>query len=179
MLRENRRRSLRSRRGQPSRERILPARLIFLSVPHALLPRICRYHQSLIGGAIGLPTIGDVGRFARSKQVARYLGLIPREPSSGCKQRMGATSKQGNRLLRTLLVEAAQPAIRFDPQFRKEYLHRCHRKHHAVTKVAAVRKLAVRLYWMLRTRHRLGVRMNESWPYRWLVEPVTPRMIPG
>ena len=97
-------------------------------------------------------TIGDVGRFARSKQVASYLGLIPRERSSGGKQRMGAISKQGNRLLRTLLVEAAQSAIRFDPGFRKEYLHLCHRKHHAVAKVAAARKLAVRLYWMLRTR---------------------------
>ncbi|OFW27224.1 MAG: hypothetical protein A3H27_02290 [Acidobacteria bacterium RIFCSPLOWO2_02_FULL_59_13] len=54
--------------------------------------------------------------------------------------------------MRTLLVEAAQSAVRFDPTFRKEYLHRCHRKHYAVAKVAAARKLAVRLYWMLRTR---------------------------
>jgi transposase len=97
-------------------------------------------------------TIGDVGRFSRSKQVSSYLGLIPREHSSGGKQRMGAISKQGNRVLRTLLVEAAQSAVRFDPAFRKEYRHRCHRKHRAVAKVAAARKLAVRLYWMLRTR---------------------------
>ncbi len=99
-----------------------------------------------------LLTVGDVRRFTRSKQVASYLGLIPRERSSGGKQRMGAISKQGNRLLRTLLIEAAQSAVRFDPAFRKEYLHRCHRKHRAVAKVAAARKLAVRLYWMLRTR---------------------------
>jgi transposase len=99
-----------------------------------------------------LLTIGNVRRFSRSKQVASYLGLIPRERSSGGKQRMGAISKQGNRLLRTLLVEAAQSAVRFDPAFRREYLHRCHRKHRAVAKVAAARKLAVRLYWMLRTQ---------------------------
>jgi len=97
-------------------------------------------------------TIGDVKRFARSKQVASYLGLIPRESSSGGKQRMGAISKQGNRLLRVLLVEAANSAVRFDPEFRKEYAHRCHQKHRAVAKVAAARKLAVRLYWMLRTQ---------------------------
>jgi len=53
--------------------------------------------------------------------------------------------------MRMLLVEAAQSAVRFDPGFRNEYLHRCHRKAKAVAKVAAARKLAVRLYWMLRT----------------------------
>ena len=55
-------------------------------------------------------------------------------------------------MLRSLLVEAAQIAVRYDPQFRREYLHRCHHKPKAVAKVAAARKLAVRLYWMLRTQ---------------------------
>jgi transposase len=97
-------------------------------------------------------TIGDVRRFPRGKQVASYLGLIPRERSSGAKRRLGAISKQGNVFLRTLLVEAAQSAVRYDEQFRKEYRHRCHLKPKGVAKVAAARKLAVRLYWMLRTQ---------------------------
>ena len=97
-------------------------------------------------------TIGDVSRFPRGKQVANYLGLIPREYSSGGHQRLGSISKQGNRLLRMLLVEAAQVAVRCDPQFRREYLHRCHTKPKGVAKVAAARKLAIRLYWMLRTQ---------------------------
>jgi transposase len=97
-------------------------------------------------------TIGDVTRFPRGKQVASYLGLIPREESSGGRQKLGAISKQGNRLLRSLLVEAAQIAVRFDPGFRKQYLHRCHQKPKGVAKVAAARRLAVRLYWMLRTQ---------------------------
>jgi transposase len=97
-------------------------------------------------------TIGEVSRFQRGKQVASDLGLIPREESSGGRQKLGAISKQGNRLLRSLLVEAAQIAVRYDPQFRREYLHRCHQKPKAVAKVAAARKLAVRLYWMLRTQ---------------------------
>jgi transposase len=96
-------------------------------------------------------TIGDVSRFQRGKQVASYLGLIPREESSGGRQKLGAISKQGNRLVRSLLVEAAQIAVRFDPGLRKQYLHRCHQKPKGVAKVAAARKLAVRLYWMLRT----------------------------
>jgi len=97
-------------------------------------------------------TMGDVSRFPRGKQVASYLGLIPREHSSGGRQKLGAITQQGNRMLRMLLVEAAQIAVRHDPQFRKEYLHRCHSKPKGVAKVAAARKLAVRLYWMLRTQ---------------------------
>jgi transposase len=96
-------------------------------------------------------TMGDVARFRRGKQVASYLGLIPCEYSSGGKQRMGGISKQGNRFMRMLLVEAAQAAVRCDPGFRSEYLHRCHHKPKAVAKVATARKLAIRLYWMLRT----------------------------
>jgi transposase len=95
-------------------------------------------------------TIGDVSRFEHSGQVASYVGLIPREHSSGGKQRLGSISKQGNRFLRQLLVEAAQTTCRLDEGFRKEYQARCHHKPKGVAKVAAARKLAVRLYWMLR-----------------------------
>jgi transposase len=97
-------------------------------------------------------TLGEVARFKRGKQVASYLGLIPSEHSSGGKQRLGAISKQGNRFARTLLVEAAQTATRLDEGFRKQYQHRCHSKPKGVAKVAAARRLAVRLYWMLRTQ---------------------------
>jgi|SRR5579859_1324384 len=97
-------------------------------------------------------TLGDVHRFPRSKQVASYLGLISREHSSGGKQRMGGISKQGNRLLRFLLVEAANIAVRFNPELRKECLHRCNQKHFTVAKVATARKLAIRMCWMLRTQ---------------------------
>src|SRR5262249_11757952 len=96
-------------------------------------------------------TLGDASRFPRGKQVASYLGLIPREYSSGGKQRLGSISEQGSSFLRMLLVEAAQVAVRCDPQMRSEYLHRCHRMAKGVAKVAAARKLAIRLYWMLRT----------------------------
>ena len=94
-------------------------------------------------------TIGDVGRFAHSGQVASYVGLIPREHSSGGRQRLGAISKQGNRFLRQLLVEAAQSVCRYEEGFRRQYAAQCHRKPKGVAKVAA-RRLAVRLYWMLR-----------------------------
>jgi transposase len=97
-------------------------------------------------------TLGEVARFKRGKQVASYLGLIPREHSSGGRQHLGAISKQGNGFARMLLVEAAQTVNRLDEGFRKQYHHRCHNKPKGVAKVAAARKLAVRLYWMLRSQ---------------------------
>src|SRR5258708_29580988 len=90
-------------------------------------------------------TMGDVNRFQRGKQVASYLGLIPREYSSGGHQRLGSISKQGNTFLRMLLVEAAQGAVRFDQGFRNEHLHRCHSKPKEVAKVAAAKKVAIQL----------------------------------
>jgi transposase len=97
-------------------------------------------------------TLGDVTRFQRGKQVASYLGLIPSEHSSSGKQHLGAISKQGNGFVRMLLVEAAHTANRLDEGFRKQYQHRCHSKPKGVAKVAAARRLAVRLYWMLRSK---------------------------
>ncbi len=96
-------------------------------------------------------TIGDVTRFAGSKQLSSYLGLVPSEHSSGSKRRLGAITKQGNRFLRKLLVEAAQTAVRKDEGFRKSISTVAASRPKGVAKVAAARKLAVRLYWMLRS----------------------------
>lgn len=96
-------------------------------------------------------TMGPAGRFRRGKQVASYFGLIPTEHSSGGGgQRLGHISKQGNPFLRGLLVEAAQSAVRYEPGMRRAYQRLAQRKCRALAKVAMARKLAVRLYWMLR-----------------------------
>lgn len=96
-------------------------------------------------------TIGPVARFERSKQIASYLGLNPSEHSSGGKRRLGAISKQGNTMVRWLLIEAAHHAVRFDPELRQDYQRLKSRRGNAVAKVAIARKLAVRMYWMLRS----------------------------
>jgi transposase len=96
-------------------------------------------------------TIGPVTRFPRSRKLVSYLGLNPSEESSGGRRRLGAISKQGNTMVRWLLVEAAQQAMRFDPSLRQDYLRLKFRRGHAVAKVAIARKLAVRMYWMLRS----------------------------
>ena len=96
-------------------------------------------------------TIGPVERFPSSKQLVSYLGLNPSEDSSGGRQRLGAISKQGNSLMRHLLSEAAQTAVKFDPELRRDYLRlKFRRGISGVAKVAIARKLAVRLYWKLR-----------------------------
>ena len=78
------------------------------------------------------------------------MGLIPSEDSSAGHQRLGHISKQGNALLRFLLVEAAQAAARCNPDWRRRYLHLAMRREKNIAKVAMGRRLAVRLYWMWR-----------------------------
>ncbi len=95
-------------------------------------------------------TLGPVQRFRHSRPVVSYLGLNPREHSSGGRQRLGAISKQGNSLLRWLLVEAAQSAARFDPELRRKYQRLKFRRGGQIAKVAVARQLAVRLFWRLR-----------------------------
>jgi transposase len=96
-------------------------------------------------------TIGPITRFRRSRKLVSYLGLNPTEESSGGRRRLGAISKQGNTMVRWLLIEAVYPAVRKDAALRQDYLRLKFRRGHAVAKVAIARKLAVRMYWMLRS----------------------------
>jgi transposase len=107
-------------------------------------------------------TLGPAERFPSGKDVGSYFGLIPREDSSGGKQRLGKISKQGSSFLRFLLVEAGQTAARYDPQLKRFYRRLAMRKNRGVAKVAVARKLATRLYLMLR----------EQWTYPQLCQAV-------
>jgi transposase len=117
-------------------------------------------------------TIGPVSRFARSKQLASYLGLNPKEASSGGRQRLGAISKQGNSMMRWLLVEAGQTAARYDAALGRMYQRLKFRRGSAIAKVAVARKLAVRLYWMLRNQS------DYAHLVRWLGSPSS-AVVPG
>jgi len=94
--------------------------------------------------------LGTPQRFRCGKQVGSYLGLIPCEDSSGGKQRLGHLSKQGNTLLRYLLVEAAQAAVRCDREWRRRFVHLAMRRQRNIAIAAMARKLAVSLYWLWR-----------------------------
>ena len=55
--------------------------------------------------------VGDVRRFPSGRHFASYLGLTPREHSSGGRRHLGAISKQGDQYLRTLLMHAARGTL--------------------------------------------------------------------
>jgi transposase len=107
-------------------------------------------------------TLGPAERFASGKRVASYFGLIPSEYSSGGGQRLGHISKQGSSFLRFLLVEAGQSAARKDAELGRFYRRLAARRNRGLAKVAVARKLAVRLYLMLR----------EDWTYAQLCKAV-------
>ena len=107
-------------------------------------------------------TVGLAERFSSAKQVGSYFGLIPSEYSSGERQKLGRISKQGSAFMRFLLVEAGQSAVRYDAELGRFYRRLAARKHRALAKVAVARKLATRLYLMLR----------EDWNYAQLCQAV-------
>jgi transposase len=94
--------------------------------------------------------LGTPDRFQCGKQVGSYLGLIPCENSSADHWRLGHISKQGNSLVRYLLVQSALSAARVEDQWHRQYVHLAMHRNHAVAKIAMARKLAVRLFWMWR-----------------------------
>jgi transposase len=94
--------------------------------------------------------LGDPTRFADGKALASYVGIIPREYSSGGRQRLGGLSKQGNPLLRFLWGEAAAHAVRRDPELQRFYRRKLLQKGLGKAKVAVARKLGIRLWIMLR-----------------------------
>ena len=119
-------------------------------------------------------TLGTIERFARSRQVVSYLGLNPAEYSSGGRQHLGGISKQGNPMLRSLLVEAGQSAARCVPELKRAYQRLKHRKHSGVAKVMVARKLAVRLFWMWKTQQPYTAARTQGSPSHSLVAGLRP-----
>jgi transposase len=58
-----------------------------------------------------LAFVGDVQRFPSGRHFASYLGLTPRESSSGLRRRLGAISKRGDPYLRMLLIHGARSVL--------------------------------------------------------------------
>jgi hypothetical protein len=113
--------------------------------------------------------IGSPERFRCGKQIGSYVGLIPCEDSSAGHPRRGHISKQGNALLRFLLAEAAQIAVRHDPDWRRRFLYLTMRRERRIAKVAMARKLAVRdAVW---ARPSLGISggMHSPEPLMWFL----------
>jgi transposase len=97
-----------------------------------------------------LHTLQPVERFRNARKVAAYAGFDPVERSSAERQHLLGISKAGSRMLRYLLVEAVQTAVRYDEDLKRFYQRLAERRGRAKAKVAAARKLLIRAYIMLR-----------------------------
>src|ERR1700745_2188952 len=94
--------------------------------------------------------LGDPKRFSDGKALASYIGMIPSEHSSGRRQRLGAMSKQGNARLRYLWCEAAMYAVARGPEVQSFCGRELVQKGLGKARVAAARKLGIRLWIMMR-----------------------------
>jgi transposase len=97
----------------------------------------------------------EPGNFASGRHFAAWLGLTPREHSTGGKQRMGKISKAGNERLRSLLVVGAMSVIRFAKPGSKSasswLLQLLERKPRKLAAVALANKMA-RIIWAMMAR---------------------------
>jgi transposase len=99
-----------------------------------------------------LAFVGNIRRFRSGRDFAAYLGLTPREHSSGASRRLGRITKRGNGYLRTLLIHGARSALRAGKltdtpdDLRSWALDIERRKGHNVAAVALANKLA-RVCW--------------------------------
>ena len=90
--------------------------------------------------------VGDVHRFPSAKHLASYIGLTPRVRASADRIRLGHISKEGNRLLRWVLVLAATQAARQPGPLRAWFHTVKHRKGTKIARVALARRLAELVY---------------------------------
>jgi len=97
-------------------------------------------------------TLEPVSRFANSRKVTAFAGLEPCEDSSADRVRWNGISKAGSRLLRFLLIEAAQRSLGKDEELKRFYLHLSGRRGRPKAKIAIARKLLSRAWIMLRDK---------------------------
>jgi len=101
-----------------------------------------------------LGRIGDPERLRNVRELSAFVGLVPREYSTGDTVRYGSITQLGNSLLRSLLVEAAWSAIRKDKEL-NQFFYRIKNRHHPSIGsrkaiVAVARKLTQRIYCVLK-----------------------------
>ena len=100
-------------------------------------------------------TVPDASQFSSGREFAAWIGLVPREHSSGGKQRLGGISKRGNPYLRRLLIVGAHAVLRWTRRGKGMQtpwlLGLIERKPANVVAVAIANKLA-RIAWALMAR---------------------------
>jgi transposase len=100
--------------------------------------------------------VGNIHRFPSGRHFANWLGITPREHSSGLKRSLGAISKRGDGYLRTLLIHGARSVILHartqQPDHLRQWAHRLEKTHvHNKAAVAVANKIA-RVVWAVWSR---------------------------
>jgi transposase len=99
--------------------------------------------------------IGDWREFRSGRNLAAWIGLVPKQHTTGGKDKLGSITKQGNRYLRWLLVTGAMAVIRYAKKHgseRRPWLARLmERRHTKVAAVALANKMA-RMAWAIMVR---------------------------
>lgn len=96
--------------------------------------------------------MGDAGTFARGCDLAAWLGLVPRQATTGGKPRLLGITKRGSRYLRKLLIQGARSAM---PTLRKTdtrlgtWLRGLLARAHPNTAVVALAAKLARIVWAL------------------------------
>lgn len=96
--------------------------------------------------------LDDVDRFQNTREVSSYLGLVPRQHQSGETDRNGRITKRGSSLVRTILLECAWAALRYNPWARAvfERIAGGQKNRRKKAAVALARKIAVVAWSMLK-----------------------------
>jgi transposase len=100
--------------------------------------------------------IGDIGRFRSGRHLAAYLGLVPKQHSSGGKERPGTISKRGDTYVRTLLAHGARAVVRWflraHPEPKEGWMGRLLQRRPVNVAVMAQANKTARVAWALLTR---------------------------
>ena len=95
--------------------------------------------------------IGEISRFSNAKKLASYFGLAPRVRQSGDTERHGHITKEGNRMVRWLLIQAALVHTRRGKgPSRKHYLGVVKRRGKQIARVAVANKLIGAIFHMMK-----------------------------
>jgi transposase len=104
--------------------------------------------------------VGDWQQFRSGRNLAAWIGLVPKQHSTGGKERLGSITKQGNRYLRWLLVAGAMAVIRYARQHgtKRAWLTRLMTRRPAKVAAVALANKIARMAWAIMAR---GERFTE------------------
>jgi len=106
----------------------------------------------------------DISRFSSDKRLVSWAGLAPGVHQSGDKVVHGRITRQGNRLVRWVLVQAAQTARLYDDRFREFYERYARRRGDKKAVVAVAHEMFRVVYFMLKRNEAYrGGRSDLSW----------------